>query len=68
MSQNIHALVLPLVLVLAFGGGVCAILADKISNKQLRCILLVYAAVALCGAPIFVIIGWGLANLAARSM
>lgn len=67
-SRNIHALVLPLVLLLVFGGGICAILADKFSNKWLRCLALVCAAVAMCGAPIFAIIGWGIANVIDCSM
>ena len=68
VSWDIHSLVLPLVLVVAVCGGICAVLADTISNKRLRCLALVCAAVALCGAPLFVIIGWGVANLISRSM
>ena len=68
VSRNIHALVLPLVLLLTFGGWICAILADKIRNNRWRCLVLVGAAVAMCGAPIFALIGWGIANVINGSM
>jgi hypothetical protein len=63
VGWNIHTLVLPAVLFLVLGGMTCLSFVDKIPNRILRCLVLIYGAIALCGAPVFALIGWGIANL-----
>jgi hypothetical protein len=63
VGRKIHAFLLPIGLLLVYGGLIVAAIADKIANKRLRCLLLICGGIAACGAPIFAVIGWGLANL-----
>lgn len=55
---NWHAVVLPVGVFLVLGGMACAVLSEKCRNGALRRVLLIFGGVALCGAPIAVLIGW----------
>jgi hypothetical protein len=68
VGRKIHSLLLPVGLVLVYGGMTMAIVADEISKKWLRYILFVCGGIAACGAPILIVIGWGIPSLIGRSM